>query len=360
MKIYALGTLPEHYTGWGGIGAPALGTLTPSNSTFNNGPTISMNTSVASGEPGGWGWGCGWLPFTAQVTDVWFSTWGYFNVQSGGTESQVVNISPLVFHFSNGNYLFMRVGSSNNSQRLILSPSLTDSTKFIDLAITYHAASYAAVSKLNFHISGCGTTSGKISWYNDTVLLGTWTGDLTDYPAVVAASFHRDVVDLGSVYMTFAYGLASDYCLLGHTLSSEIISGTAASRKDWVGDVTSFTQHNTNYTTTDGLYATHQGDTVSFAPTKTYSIPSTVGAQIGTVVLQGGLVSDVADATVAAFVMDGASTASGISKTLTTSGNNLIYDMPVNPITNAAWVIGDVNAAEIGFTRTDSDVNTSE
>lgn len=358
MKIYALGTTPDQFTGWGGAGSPIYGDRAATNTSLGSLQSTSLNTSTASGEPNGWGYGCLWLPFTQTVTDFWFSSWGSFNGQAAATEAALANYSCVVFHFSNGNYMFMRASTTvNYAQRLILSPSLTDSTQFVDLGIPYTAA-LSTVTKLNFYITGCGTTSGTIAWYNDATPIGKWTGDLTNYPSVTAVSFHRDSTS-NSAYLTIAYGLASDVCTIGHTLNYEVISGTQGTRADWAGDTTSFTEYPVDYTTTDGLYAVKQSDTCTFKPTKTYSLPTTTGAQLGTVVLQGSMVSDVTDATIAPFVLDGTTSGVGTSTTLSTAGKSYSFNLSTNPATGAAWTMADINAAELGFVRTDSDVKPS-
>ena len=364
MKIYACGAQPDHYTGWGGVGSPIYSNVYTASGRFNhNLSDIDMWVSTPSGEPNGWGYGCLWMSFTnpsdhtpISLTDFWVATAGFYSANTTQALSSTGNLASMVLHTADGKYLMWKSGCpSANTGCLVLSPSLSDTDAYIDLGIRLSAS---GVSILNIHVSGCGTANGIIEVYTNTAKVGSWSGDLTEYSSFSAVSLHRDT-DTSATYLSVAYLFVTDVSTYGHDFNYETVSGTQGTRTDWVGNTASFSAYPVDYTSTNGLYAVAQSDTCTFKPTKTYSLPTTVGAQLGTVLLQGSLVSDITDAAVAPYVLDGATSGAGTSVTLSTTGKNYSFNLTTNPATGTAWTMADINAVELGFVRTDSDVKPS-
>lgn len=359
MKIYACGSRPDHFTGWGGVGKPIYDQLYwQSGRDPNNLGETWMATTIASGDPSGWGYGCMWQDFSSPVTDFWVATEGFYTTSLAVTPSDGVNYAALVLHADGDRYLMVKSGlTTAYTASLVLATSLSDVSTHIDLGIPYTKGS-DAISVLNIHVSGCGTTNGAISWYTQDTMIGAWKGDLTDYPSFHALSHHNNTPSTTSFLAVF-YTFVSDVNTRGHDFNYEILSGTQGTRADWVGDAATFTTYPVDYTSTDGLYATEQSATCTFKPAKTYSLPSTAGAKLGTVLLQGSMVSDITDAAIAPYVLDGTTSGAGTSTTLSTTGKNYSFNLTTNPATGAAWTIADINAVELGFIRTDDDVSTA-
>lgn len=359
MKIYACGSRPDHFTGWGGTGNPVYESYAASDANQVNGlGNIALNTGASSGEPNGWGYGCLWLDFKdssgnkTALSDFWVGMNGYFLTSVYGPITNFAQYSGWVLHSSSGTYLMSKCASTTAyGYELYLSPSLSDTTQYIDIGISIPRSSGTGLHILDIHVSGAGTSDGLIEAYRDGVLMGSWSGDMTDYADFNALSFHRDNSS-GSTCLSVTYGFVTDTCTVGHNFNTESIAKAPDLRADWTGDVTTFTTYPPDYTSAGGLYATSYNVAVSFAPVKTYAAPA-VGSYVGAVVMQGSLVSDEAIAQVSAFAIssDGLSTATGAPVTINQTGKNVTYTLTTNPISGSVWNITDVNSVEFGFAR---------
>lgn len=356
--VYFCGYLPDHFTEWNGVGSPTYtAVVKPSAwSGWNTPWEITLTSTLATLSNGLYG--CLWGNFVdptsgASITlnTFWTSVVAWINSAANETAAALTNYCPVVYHCAAGFLLIKQAPGVSNTLKLYLTPSITDSTQYIDLGLSFNPST-TTPNILTLNVNGAGTTTGSISFYNNNILIGTWSGDLTSYSDFGAVSFHRLYGSSTTNYMAFFYCLTTNFSLLNNYLDVQTISGIGTDT-DWGTNTTSFATMPTNYADfSDGLY----GDTVGDKMTLTYaSTPAAVGYEPKAVCISHGIVTGTAggDIEVQGMVKNpttGVETTLG-THSVSTTGAQDTFSMTVNPATGEKWTLAEVNSTEFGLIR---------
>lgn len=353
--VYFCGYRLEHFAGLAGIGSPVYTTATASDTNEAN--SLGYVTIYATSPNADWGYGCLWGNFISPsgvsipTNNFWVTFETNIACTTAYTETQLQQFSPVVIRGQSGTaFLHIRpTPNATNSFRLLLSPSLTDPTGFIDLGIPCSIT--AGINKFSIQVSGAGTTNGVITWYSNGSLIGTWTGDMTNYANFNAISFHNSSPSTGQY---FYYCYVTDY-ETRHSYLNYATANAQGSDVDWTGNLTPFSTYPVNYGVLGGMYATGVGQKATYKFNKTFTDQS--GYIPSAVVISSAVVTDSAStiASVAGVVKDpvAGTDAETLSQTPNANGNGITWYLTQDPLLTADWALANVNGYEFGLERTE-------
>ena len=362
MTILAVGYTPNDFTGWGGEGSPVYtevdgswtGTTGAGNIKLTH--TLAINTS-------GVGHGCAWLPFTQSLNT--FSV--FFDIDMYGAGDDVRgSAEPVIIHTAAmDGWIVLKHDSTLSSTDYwpmywYLTSDLLDTTKYIKIS-PYMFNGYLETWRFYcLEIENAGTTDGVIRFYQDTstyvgTLIGTWTGDLTDYKDFDAISFHaptpytQDHMNIGNV-------VVSDSRLRAAWCAHYIYNSDAGTYSEWLGSASYFTTVPSVYSSYgSGYYASTVGARLTFGVENT-EIPNKIGFQIYEVRtvanMRGGYDTTTS---VAPYLYNAADETHVIGNAvdMDPDGKTITFSYPVNPVTGLTWTLADLEQYEFGLIRTE-------
>lgn len=360
MTILAVGYTPNDYTGWGGVGSPVYSSVNGTWTAGNSSAFVQLQygLTVAHGQVG-----CLWLPFAKSVNT--FSITADIAFYGGGT-----GYCPVIIHTAAMNawlVLSYDVATSvgqNWPFYWYLAPNLSDVSTWTKIS-PFFVNGYSGTQFLYcVEVEGAGTANGVIRFYNDSnvyvgTLIGTWTGDLTNYKDFNAVSFHAPSIT--SSYdshfeVTNLYGcVVSDKRLRGAWMLHYMYDSDAGTYSEWAGSAAYFATVPSVYSSYgSGYYASTVGARLTFG-VENSEIPNKTGFQIYEVRtvanIRGGYDSPTA---VAPYLYDtvGKTGVTGDAVTMNPDGQSVTYSYPVNPVSGVTWTSADLKQYEFGLIRT--------
>lgn len=357
MTIIALGHTPDDFTGWGGTGSPVYtslqGTWTGSAQTGTIYLVAGLPVNSSGRE-----YGCLWLPFTQSVNT--FSV--RFTMSSSGAPQARGTGEPVVIHSAAMNaWLVLTTDYSLYATNYwpyywYLTTDLADSSKYVKISPYLFNGHDTTTRTLVVDVENAGTTSARIRFYLDTTspggtLIGSWSGDLSDYGPFDAVSFHAPT-KLNSDYLHVSSVAVSTSTLRASTMYTYMYNSDAGTYTEWSGSNAYFSTVPINYGTYgNGYYATAVGQRLTFGAEATeVSVPT--GFQIYDVALTAALKGGYGTATsVAPLIVSSTDTHTGDTTTTVPDGETVTWHYASDPVTGGKWSLANLTGYEFGLIR---------